>query len=113
MMASQAKDQLTFHETDEADSPTATYVFSRQDVTIGSRGRVDVIVGLLSSLNLDPVNIRLAQLRLLIMCKSCLYGKHGGCSLDESLCGHISSSHGYPCQLSSIDQGTFIHSPSE
>ncbi|KAJ6092966.1 hypothetical protein N7486_008255 [Penicillium sp. IBT 16267x] len=42
-MALQAKDRLTFHETDEADSPTAAYVFSEQDVSKGSRGRVDVM----------------------------------------------------------------------
>ncbi|KAJ5785652.1 uncharacterized protein N7503_010864 [Penicillium pulvis] len=42
-MTSQAKDRLTFHETDEADTPTATYVFSKQDVPKESRGRVDVM----------------------------------------------------------------------
>ncbi|KAJ5672339.1 hypothetical protein N7507_001466 [Penicillium longicatenatum] len=66
MMASKAKDRLTFHETDEADTPTATYVFSNQDGSKGSLGRVDVMVGL-NSINLNPVDIRLAQLRFLIL----------------------------------------------
>lgn len=54
-MTSQAKDRLTFFETDEADSPTATYVFSKQDEPKGSRGRVDVMVGLLISITLAPL----------------------------------------------------------
>lgn len=70
-MTSQVKDRLTFHETDEADSPTATYVFSKQDVPKGSGGRVDVMVGLLISITLGPVGIRLVQLLSLIMHKTC------------------------------------------
>ncbi|KAJ5947073.1 hypothetical protein N7466_000088 [Penicillium verhagenii] len=42
-MASQANNRLAFQETDETDSPTATYVFSEQDSSKGSRARVDVM----------------------------------------------------------------------
>ncbi|KAJ5948488.1 hypothetical protein N7454_001795 [Penicillium verhagenii] len=42
-MASQANNRLAFQETDETDCPTATYVFSEQDSSKGSRARVDVM----------------------------------------------------------------------
>ncbi|KAJ5647627.1 hypothetical protein N7490_003999 [Penicillium lividum] len=55
--------RLSFHETDEADIPTATYVFS-EHASKGSRGRVDVMTPLTSSWSTKPLVATLSDIFL-------------------------------------------------
>ncbi|KAJ5760152.1 hypothetical protein N7520_007308 [Penicillium odoratum] len=55
--------RLSFHETDEADSPIATYVFSEHG-SKGSQGRVDVMTPLISSWSTKPLVATLSDIFL-------------------------------------------------